>query len=291
MRAAERIARISKMEIMKIIQMADLVRFRTMTTQELRETFLISSLFQPGQIALFYIDLDRTVIGSAVPLAEPLALPTEDALRASCFTERRELGVLNIGGPGTVQVQDAEYQLDKLDALYVGRGNEKIVFASKDASNPAEFYLLSYPSHAVHPTSLIRASEQQGSKLGSPETANLREITRLIHLNGVRSSQLVMGFTRLSPGSVWNTMPAHTHMRRSEVYLYFDLDADQRVMHLMGPGDETRSLVVANKQVVISPGWSIHTGVGTKNYSFCWGMGGENQDYGDMDVASIPALR
>jgi 4-deoxy-L-threo-5-hexosulose-uronate ketol-isomerase len=279
------------MEIMKIIQMADLVRFRTMTTQELRDTFLISSLFQPGQISFLYVDLDRTVIGSAVPLAEPLKLSTYDALRASYFTERRELGVLNIGGPGTVQVRDAEYELGKLDALYVGRGNEKVVFASKDASHPAEFYLLSYPSHAVHPTSLIRASEQQGSKLGSSETANLREITRLIHLNGVRSSQLVMGYTRLAPGSVWNTMPAHAHMRRSEVYFYFDLDAEQRVIHLMGPGDETRNLLVANKQVVISPGWSIHCGVGTKNYAFCWGMGGENQEYSDMDALAIADLR
>jgi 4-deoxy-L-threo-5-hexosulose-uronate ketol-isomerase len=279
------------METMKIIQMADLVRFRTMTTQELRDTFLISNLFQPGEISFLYVDLDRTVIGSAVPLAESLKLSTYDALRASYFTERRELGVLNIGGPGTIQVQDAEYELGKLDALYIGRENEEVAFASKDTSHPAEFYLLSYPSHAVHPTSLIRAREQQGSKLGSSETANLREITRLIHLNGVRSSQLVMGFTRLAPGSVWNTMPAHTHMRRSEIYFYFDLDADQRVIHLMGPGDETRNLVVANKQVVISPGWSIHCGVGTKNYAFCWGMGGENQEYSDMDALAIADLR
>jgi 4-deoxy-L-threo-5-hexosulose-uronate ketol-isomerase len=276
---------------MKIIQMADLVRFRTMTTQELRETFLISNIFQPGQISLFYVDLDRTVIGSAVPLTEPLALPTDDALRASYFTERRELGVLNIGGHGTVQVQDTVYALDKLDALYIGRGNETVIFASEDASNPAEFYLLSYPSHAVYPTSLMRASEQKGDELGSPETANLREITRLIHLNGVRSSQLVMGFTRLAPGSVWNTMPAHTHIRRSEIYLYFDLDMDQRVIHLMGPGEETRNLIIANKQAVISPGWSIHSGVGTKNYTFCWGMGGENQEYSDMDALAIADLR
>jgi len=276
---------------MKIMQMADLVRFRTMTTQDLRDTFLISSLFQAGKTSLFYVDLDRTVIGSAVPLGEPLVLPTDDALRAAFFTERRELGVLNIGGPGTVQVQDAVYELGKLDALYIGRGNEKVIFASKDASDPAEFYLLSYPSHAVYPTSLICTSEQTGDTLGSPETANLREITRLIHLKGVKSSQLVMGFTRLAPGSVWNTMPAHTHMRRSEVYLYFDLDADQRVIHLMGPGDETRNLVIANKQVVISPGWSIHSGVGTKNYAFCWGMGGENQEYSDMDALAIADLR
>jgi 4-deoxy-L-threo-5-hexosulose-uronate ketol-isomerase len=199
--------------------------------------------------------------------------------------------VLNVGGPGTVQVQDAVYELEKLDALYIGRGNEKVVFASNDAFHPAELYLLSYPSHAAHPTCLIKASEQKGNNLGAAETANLRTITRLIHLDGVKSSQLVMGFTQLAPGSVWNTMPAHTHMRRSEVYLYFDLDADQRVIHLMGPGDETRNLVVANKQVVISPGWSIHSGVGTRNYSFCWGMGGENQVFSDMDQLAIADLK
>ncbi len=276
---------------MKILEMADLVRFRTMTTQELRETFLISNLFQPGEISFYYVDLDRTVIGSAVPLGEPLELATYDALRANYFTERREIGVLNVGGAGTVQVQDVTYELDKFGALYIGRGNDKVVFASKNASAPAEFYLLSYPSHAVHPTSPIRASELQSDTLGSQETANLREITRLIHLKGVRSSQLVMGFTRLQPGSVWNTMPAHTHMRRSEVYFYFDMDADQRVIHLMGPGDETRNLVVANKQVAISPGWSIHSGVGTKNYAFCWGMGGENQEYSDMDAVATAELR
>jgi 4-deoxy-L-threo-5-hexosulose-uronate ketol-isomerase len=276
---------------MKIMQMADLVRHRTMTTEELRHTFLIQELFQPGQIALTYVDLDRAVVGSAVPVFGPLALPTDDALRASYFTERRELGILNIGGRGTVQVNGALYELDKLDALYVGRGNEEVVFSSADATCPAEFYLLSYPAHAVYPTALIRAALCDKSKLGSSATANAREITRLIHLDGVRSAQLVMGFTQLVEGSVWNTMPAHTHMRRSEIYLYFDIDADQRVIHLMGPGDETRHLVIANRQAVISPGWSIHSGVGTKNYNFCWGMGGENQVYSDMDSVAIAELR
>jgi 4-deoxy-L-threo-5-hexosulose-uronate ketol-isomerase len=275
---------------MKILQLADAVRFRTMTTRELRETFLLSDLFQPGQISLTYVDLDRTVIGSAVPTSVPLTLPTADPLRAIYFTERRELGILNIGGAGTVTVNGTEYELQKLDALYVGRGNESVVFSSADPSRPAEFYLLSYPAHATYPTQLMHSADQAHASLGSAETANLREITRLIHLEGTRSCQLVMGFTQLAPGSVWNTMPAHTHMRRSEVYLYFDLDADQRVIHLMGPGNETRNLVIANKQVVISPGWSIHTGVGTKNYTFCWGMGGENQVYSDMDALAIADL-
>jgi 4-deoxy-L-threo-5-hexosulose-uronate ketol-isomerase len=234
--------------------------------------------------------MDRAVIGSAVPTADALRLPTDDALRASYFTERRELGILNIGGAGTVKVNGIAYEIDRLDALYVGRGNEEIVFSSADATRPAEFYLLSYPSHATYPTQLIHSAQSQKAKLGSPETANQREITRLIHLEGARSSQLVMGFTHLAVGSVWNTLPAHTHARRSEIYLYFDVEADQRVVHLMGPGNETRNIVVANKQVVVSPGWSIHAGVGTKNYTFCWGMGGENQVYSDMDPLAISDL-
>jgi 4-deoxy-L-threo-5-hexosulose-uronate ketol-isomerase len=272
------------------MQMADAIRYRTMTTKELRETFLVDNLFQPGQIGLTYVDLDRTVIGSAVPTSEPLRLPTDDALKASFFTERRELGILNIGGTGGVKVNGVLYKLKKLDALYVGRGNEEILFSSVDAAHPAEFYLLSYPAHATYPTQLIHSAEQAKTTLGAPETANLREITRLIHLEGTRSCQLVMGFTQLAPGSVWNTMPPHTHMRRSEVYLYFDLQADQRVVHLMGPGNETRNIVIANKQAVISPGWSIHAGVGTTNYTFCWGMGGENQVYSDMDALAIADL-
>lgn len=276
---------------MKMLEMADKVRYRTMTTDELRSTFLLEDLFQPGRIDLTYVDLDRTVIGSAVPTTSALALPTDDLLKAKFFTERRELGVLNIGGAGRITVNGVAYELGKLDGLYVGRGNENVLFESVDASQPAEFYLLSYPAHAEYPTTLIRSAEQQKNTLGSQATANLRTITRLIHLEGARSCQLVMGFTELAEGSVWNTMPAHTHNRRSEIYLYFDVDAAHRVLHLMGPGNETRSIVVASKQVVVSPGWSIHSGVGTKNYTFCWGMGGENQVYSDMDVIAVSDLR
>lgn len=275
---------------MKIVQMPDAIRYRTMTTEELRETFLVSNLFQPGRIDLTYVDLDRTVIGSAVPEGVPLLLPTNDVLRASYFTERRELGILNIGGTGSVSVDGVSYELQKLDALYVGRGNEQVLFSSADPACPAAFYLLSYLAHAVYPTQLIRSAGLAKTTLGAHETANLREISRVIHLEGARSCQLVMGFTKLAEGSVWNTMPPHTHMRRSEVYLYFDIDHDQRVIHLMGPAKETRSIVVANRQVVVSPGWSIHAGVGTKNYTFCWGMGGENQVYSDMDALAIADL-
>jgi 4-deoxy-L-threo-5-hexosulose-uronate ketol-isomerase len=272
------------------MQVADAVRYPRMTTEELRAAFLVDRLFTPGRIDLAYVDLDRTVIGSAVPLAEPLRLETDPDLRASYFTERRELGVLNIGGPGTVHVDGAGYKLAGLDALYVGRGSEVIEFSSRDASAPAEFYLLSYPAHASYPTARAEAATTDASMLGSAETANHRRIHRLIHLDGARSCQLVMGFTQLTTGSVWNTMPPHTHMRRSEVYLYFNLGPDDRVVHLMGPAHETRHIVVANKQVVISPGWSIHAGVGTSSYSFCWGMGGENQVYSDMDPLAIADL-
>jgi 4-deoxy-L-threo-5-hexosulose-uronate ketol-isomerase len=275
---------------MKILQLADAVRYRTMTTEELRKTFLIDDLFLPGGIDLIYVDLDRTVIGSAVPAGQALRLPTDDALKASYFLERRELGILNVGGVGSVSVNGERFDLKKLDAMYVGRGNEEVVFESADVAQPAEFYLLSYPAHAVYPTQLIRSAEQAKVTLGTAENANLREITKLIHLEGTRSCQLVMGYTQIAQGSVWNTMPPHTHMRRSEVYFYFDVDADQRVIHLMGPGHETRNIIVANKQIVVSPGWSIHAGVGTKNYTFCWGMGGENQVYSDMDALALADL-
>ena len=275
---------------MKLMQMADAVRYRTMTTAELRETFLITDLFQSGRIDCVYVDLDRTVIGSAVPLDAPLVLPTYDELKAGFFTERRELGVLNIGGAGSVTVNGERFDLKDLDALYVGRGNESVSFSSDDSAHPAEFYLLSYLAHAVHPVSSIQSAQEARVKLGTAQTANQREITKLIHKKGIQSCQLVMGFTQLASGSVWNTMPPHTHMRRSEVYLYFNIPAGDRVMHLMGPAHETRNLVVANKQVAVSPGWSIHAGVGTASYTFCWGMGGENQDYDDMDKVAIADL-
>ena len=275
---------------MRLIQIADALRFPRMTTEELRSAFLVDGLFTPGAIDLAYIDLDRTIVGSAVPLAEPLTLATDPDLRADHFTERREVGVLNIGGAGTIRVNGEDYMLAPREALYIGRGNEHIRFSSDDPAHPAQFYLLSYPAHAVYPVARIDASHAGATVLGAPETANRRTIRRLIHLEGARSCQLVMGFTEMSSGSVWNTMPPHTHQRRSEVYLYFDLPANDRVIHLMGPAHQTRHLVVANKQVVISPGWSIHAGVGTASYSFCWGMGGENQVYTDMDPLAIPDL-
>jgi 4-deoxy-L-threo-5-hexosulose-uronate ketol-isomerase len=275
---------------MKLLQMTDAVRYPRMTTAELRATFLIDGLFSSGQIQLVYVDLDRTVIGSAVPQAEPLPLPCPSELRATSFTERRELGVFNIGGDGSVDVDGETYSLGNRDALYIGKGEHSVSFSSASADKPAEFYLLSYPAHAVFPTAIVQAADRMPLVLGDPATANRRTINKLIHLEGANSCQLVMGFTELAQGSVWNTMPPHTHMRRSEVYMYFDIPAEHRVVHLMGPAHETRSLIVANKQVAVSPGWSIHAGVGTASYSFCWGMGGENQVYTDMDALRVTEL-
>jgi 4-deoxy-L-threo-5-hexosulose-uronate ketol-isomerase len=276
---------------MKTVLMADRVRYERMNTAELRETFLLSELYAPGAIHLNYIDLDRAVVGFAAPLAEPIVLPTYPELRAGFFTERRELGVLNIGGAGTVTVAGEAWELDNLDVLYIGRGNREIHFASNDAAAPAVFYLLSYPAHAVHPVARVRKADATPTELGSFETCNKRTITKYIHLDGARSCQLVMGVTHLASGSNWNTMPPHTHMRRSEIYMYFNLPPEARVVHLMGPPEETRHLLVADKGIAISPGWSIHAGVGTRAYSFCWGMGGENQDYADMDPAPVETLR
>jgi 4-deoxy-L-threo-5-hexosulose-uronate ketol-isomerase len=278
---------------MKLLQMADAVRYPRMTTAELRETFLIEDAFRHGEIALTYIDLDRAVIGGAVPTTTALTLETHPELRAEFFCERRELGVFNVGGAGTVAVDGKSFSLGKLDCLYVGRGSKAVSFASASAESPAAFYLLSYPAHAEYPTKMVTFEELKAGAvhLGSEETCNKRSIYKAIFLDGIRSCQLVMGFTLLAPGSNWNTMPPHTHMRRSEVYFYFDVDEGQRVVHLMGPADETRHLVMSDRNVVVSPGWSIHAGVGTKSYGFCWGMGGENQRYDDMDPVTVAELK
>lgn len=270
--------------------LADPQRYPRMTTQELRASFLLSSLFVPGDLRLAYIDLDRTVVGMAVPLDASLSLPAPALLRAADFLERRELGALNIGGKGKIQTEGKTYNLDHLDCLYLGRGQKEVSFQSEDPANPAVYYLLSYPAHQSHPTTLIRQSESNPTEMGSAENANRRTICKYIHQQGAQSCQLVMGVTHLCQGSIWNTLPPHTHLRRSEIYMYFNLGREGRAFHLMGPPKETRHIVVASYDVVASPGWSIHAGAGTQAYSFCWGMGGENQDYADMDPVSIEGL-
>lgn len=264
---------------------------RHLDTDGLRTHFLVQNLFVPGRVQLEMVDLDRVVLGGAVPLAEALTLECPAALRADYFCERREIGVLNIGGAGSVDVDGESFALSAHDALFIGRGSRAVRFHSDDASSPARFYMVSYPAHASYPTTRITPADADVLQLGTPETANKREVRRYIHLKGARSAQLVMGVTVLAPGSVWNTMPAHTHDRRSEVYLYFDLPSDALALHIMGEPQETRTLMVRDGEVALSPGWSVHAGCGTRAYSFCWAMGGENQDYADMDPVSTDSLR
>lgn len=276
---------------MKVRYTADPIRFARMTTEEVRENFLVDELFAADSIYMLYSDVDRAIVGSAVPATKTLSLESAPELRADTFCERRELGILNIGGGGTVTVDGTEYPMGARDCLYVGRGSKSITFASDTAQKPAQYYLLSYPAHAAYPTAHIQQSEAEPVELGSVEGANKRTIYKLIHSDGAKSCQLVMGFTVLEPGSVWNTMPPHTHERRMEIYFYFDLPEDGRVFHFMGPPEATRHIVVADGQAVISPSWSIHSGVGTGAYTFCWGMGGENQAFDDMDHLTIDQLK
>jgi 4-deoxy-L-threo-5-hexosulose-uronate ketol-isomerase len=265
--------------------------FERMTTKELRDAFLISSLFQPGKMTLTYWETDRAVVGSAVPLGSALVLEAGKELASEYFCERREIGVLNIGAKGKVTVDGVEHRLDSRECLYIGRGSKDVAFASDDPSDPAKFYFISYPAHTAYPTTVVSRASVNEIHLGSVEDANKRTIRQCIHEKGVKSCQLVMGFTQLEPGSVWNTMPAHTHARRSEVYLYFGIPDGSAVFHLMGPSDETRNIVVHNGDVVLSPIWSIHAGCGTRAYTFSWAMGGENQRFDDMDVVAVSDLR
>ena len=272
------------------------------TTERLREEFLIDDLFQPDTIKLVYSHIDRIITGSAVPVKETLVLTAGDELRAQYFCERRELGVINIGGAGTITIDGRVYSVGHKEGMYIGMGSKDISFASDDAATPAKFYLNSAPAHKTYPTVLIKpeGTPEDGVvivkdcnkvELGSLETANHRTICKYILPGQVESCQLVMGMTKLEPGSVWNTMPCHTHDRRMEVYLYFDMPKDAFVMHYMGEPTETRHIVMQNEQAVMSPEWSIHAAAGTSNYMFIWGMGGENLDYNDMDKVTYLEMR
>jgi 4-deoxy-L-threo-5-hexosulose-uronate ketol-isomerase len=260
-------------------------------TDELREEFLIQGLFAPGELKLVYSHVDRMIAGSAAPTASPVALEAGSELRADFFLERRELGVINIGGPGTVKADGQAYKLAHRDGLYLGRGTKVVSFESDSAKEPAKFYLNSCPAHAALPSVKIDSGSVYTAALGSQEECNRRTIRRYIHPDGVKSCQLVMGLTTLEPGSCWNTMPCHTHERRMEVYLYFDIAKDAMVFHYMGQPDETRHLIVRDQEAVISPSWSIHSGCGTRAYSFIWGMAGENQAFGDMDAVASADMR
>ena len=259
--------------------------------EQLRAEFLVAGLFAPGAANFRYWETDRTIIGGITPGTGPLDLPNPAEVRSAFFLERREAGVINLGGPGSITVDGAEHAMAPLDGLYLGRGTRAVAFRSLSASQPARFYFLSYPAHAAHPVRHVAHAAVTGTRLGAAATANDRTIFKYFHPGAFPTCQLVMGFTRLEPGCVWNTMPPHTHLRRSEVYCYFNVPADGAVFHFMGEPSATRHLVVRDLEVVLSPPWSIHSGCGTAAYAFVWGMGGENQEFADMDPAPVASLR
>ncbi len=260
-------------------------------TKRLRSEFAITTLMEEGEINLVYSLIDRYITAGAVPTISPIKLETVDYLKADYFLERRELGIINVGASGKVVADGTSYAMKNKEALYLGRGVKDVVFHSNDANNPALFYLNSAPAHKSYPAKLITMDDAEIVHLGSVENSNERRINKLIVNSVVPTCQLQMGMTEMKTGSVWNTMPAHSHNRRSEVYFYFDLDKDQAVCHLMGPSDETRHLWLHNNQAAISPSWSIHSGAATGSYTFIWGMAGENLDYGDMDKVAITELK
>lgn len=264
---------------------------KTMTTEQLRENFLLPGLFVQDQVSFVYSLYDRMITGGVMPVSQSLSLPVYEQLKSSFFLERRELGIINVGGGGRVVADGSTYEMNKLDCLYLAKGTKEISFESSDSGAPARFFLLSAPAHQTYPSQVMKNSEATPAAMGSPETSNERTIYKYIHEDGIRSCQLVMGLTILKTGSVWNTMPAHTHNRRMEVYLYFDVKEEHRVFHLMGQPNQTRHLVVGNGEAVISAPWSIHSGCGTSNYSFIWGMAGENQSFADMDGVAIRDLK
>jgi 4-deoxy-L-threo-5-hexosulose-uronate ketol-isomerase len=262
-----------------------------MTTQQLRDHFLIQELMLPGKIKLCYSHYDRMIVGGVAPGPEAIDLPNEGELKANYFLERREMGIINIGGKGTVTADGIAYDMEKLECLYLGKGTREVGFSSQETKEPARFYLLSVPAHHTHPNRKMTRAEAAPVNLGEQPTANKRTIYKYIHNDGMESCQLVMGLTVLEAGSVWNSVPPHMHTRRMEAYFYFDVPDAHRVIHFMGEPRETRHLVTSNQEAVISPPWSMHFGVGTANYGFIWGMAGENKEFTDMDPVPVVEIR
>jgi 4-deoxy-L-threo-5-hexosulose-uronate ketol-isomerase len=261
-----------------------------MPTEELRDNFLIQNLMTNDTIQLVYTHYDRMIVGGVKPVAKTITLPNEHELRAEYFLERRELGIINVGGDGVVIADKKEFVLSKMDCVYLGKGTKDVKFKSVNKKNPALFYLLSAPAHHSYPNKIMKKEKAAPVQLGAAETANKRTVYKYIHLEGIKSCQLVMGLTVLEQGNVWNSVPPHTHTRRMEVYYYFDLPAEQRIFHFMGDPQQTKHLVVANNEAVVSPPWSTHFGCGTSSYGFIWGMAGENLVYTDMDAAPVQTL-
>lgn len=277
---------------MRTIEASDRNSVKRMNTTELRENFVISDLFIPGEVTTVYTDVDRAVAGGIVPLAETLELTGGKEMACENFCDRREAGVINLGSAGSIEVDGTFYEIGNRECLYIGLGSKSIKFSSSDASSPAQFYLISYPAHSAYPTTKASVADANVVELGSDAEANKRTLYQYICPGFIESCQLVMGFTVVHEGNVWNTFPPHTHDRRTEVYCYFDLAEESgKVFHLMGEPDETRHLTLTEKEATISPPWSIHCGVGTCSYAFVWAMGGENQVFGDMDHCDLANFR
>ncbi|MBP3917453.1 5-dehydro-4-deoxy-D-glucuronate isomerase [Clostridium sp.] len=260
-------------------------------TNQLREHYMVEEIFSDDKVELTYSHVDRIIFGGIKPVNESLKLEAGKSMGVDYFLERREIGVINVGGEGIVSIDGEEFALNNKDGLYIGKGNKDIIFKSSNPKNPAKFYINSVPAHKEYKTVKIEIEKANPVKMGDNSTLNKRTIYQYVHPNVCESCQLLMGLTILEPGSAWNTMPCHTHERRMEVYFYFDMEEDTRVIHLMGEPTETRHLIVKNEQAIISPSWSIHSGVGTSNYTFIWGMCGENQTFTDMDHISMDTLR
>lgn len=263
---------------------------KTMSTAQLRSHFLLENLVQKDGIQTAYSMYDRMILGCAFPMSNRLQLENHEALKSQYFLERREIGIINVGGSGAVLADGEAFPMEKLSCLYLGKGTKSVVFTSENAETPALFFFLSTPAHQTYPNVLFQKNDAAPVQLGEVEKANQRTIYKYIHRDGIQSCQLVMGLTVLQPGNIWNTMPAHTHLRRSEAYFYFDMAPDTNIVHLMGEPQETRHLIVRNNQAIVSPPWSIHSGAGTAAYSFIWAMGGENQDFTDMDFVAMDLL-
>ena len=276
---------------MKIIYESSPREVATMKTSDLRENFLVETLFEENHIKLTYTHYDRMILGGIMPVNQVLTLETYEALKSNFFLERREIGIINVGGLGVVKADGQEFSVEKLSCVYLGKGTQNVSFSSSDATNPARFFILSAPAHQTYENKMFTKEQASPVNLGAAETSNNRTIYKYIHNDGIMSCQLVMGLTVLSTGSIWNTMPPHVHDRRSEVYCYFDIPENQGVMHFMGEPSETRHMWIQNHQAIISPPWSIHAGAGSANYSFIWGMAGENKDFTDMDFVNLNHLR
>jgi len=262
-----------------------------MSTEELRANFLVPQLMKADALSLVYSHYDRIIVGGVKPIQQKVLLNNDAELRADYFLQRRELGIINVAGPGVIEADGVTYELNKLDALYLGKGTQAVTFASKTKDDPASFFLMSATAHHTYPNTKMTKEQASPVNLGETATANKRTIYKYIHLDGIQSCQLVMGLTVLNDGSVWNSVPPHTHTRRTEVYFYFDLPEQHRIFHLMGEPTETRHLVMANHEAVISPPWSVHCGPGSTNYGFIWAMAGENLTFTDMDPVAIAEMR